>query len=52
MRARMMLIILFTTIVFIADCGRLLSLPPASPWTMNGAELADGILLADGTRQI
>jgi hypothetical protein len=47
-----MSIILFTTIVFITCCGRLLSLPHASPETMNGAEIAEGIPVADGTRYV
>ncbi len=53
MRARMLVIILFTTIVFIAGCSGLMSeQQPANQGTINGAEIADGIPLADGTRYV
>jgi|GEM_PF-5371971 len=53
MRVRMLVFILFTTIVLISGCARMLSQQQnAIPWTIDGAEIADGIPLADGTRYV
>jgi hypothetical protein len=51
MRTRMLVVIAFTIIFFLAGFGGAMSQQQESPGTINGAEIADGLPQADGTRQ-